>query len=400
MKTTQVFSLFIFIGWFGSLCSSLGTTYSVDVVNGDDRNAGTADSPLKTTKRAIKMAQPGDTIGMVHVDFPIHETVEIINKSGEEGKPITFDANGNLFTGADAIKPEDWMEIKPGIYRNDHLLAWLKKPAMVDGKLTPDASTAAVLQRYFFLWNGELNRMGRSSKGDRRTPLPAPDALQPGQWTYVADETAFYIAIPAGTKLSDYHIAAPTRMNGVTVGGTCAHWIIRNVNTTHVINDGFNIHGHTKDFIYENITSTECGDDGFSQHAGPNEESECVIRNFVSRLNSTGIANLGSGTYDNVVLEDNYGENLLLMGAGVHDFHNCVISARAPVGGWGGIILDGTPLGGKIAAGAPTARFTDCKVPWPVTPNPSGKPAIFLTTPDCHLEILGTTKLDGEINKK
>ena len=400
MKTTQVFSLFIFIGWFGSLCSSLGTTYSVDVVNGDDRNAGTADSPLKTTKRAIKMAQPGDTIGMVHVDFPIHETVEIINKSGEEGKPITFDANGNLFTGADAINPEDWTETKPGLFRNDHLLRWLKKPELVDGKLTPDASTAATLQRYFFLWNGELNRMGRSSKGDRRTPLPASDALQPGQWTYVAEETAFYIAIPAGTKLSDYHIAAPTRMNGVTVGGTCAHWIIRNVNTTHVINDGFNIHGHTKDFIYENITSTECGDDGFSQHAGPNEESECVIRNFVSRLNSTGIANLGSGTYDNVVLEDNYGENLLLMGAGVHDFHNCVISARAPVGGWGGIILDGTPLGGKIAAGAPTARFTDCKVPWPVTPNPSGKPAIFLTTPDCHLEILGTTKLDGEINKK
>jgi len=400
MKTAQVISLFIIIGWCGSLCSSFAATYSVDVVKGDDKNAGTTESPFKTTKRAIKIAQPGDTITMVHVEFPIHETIEIINKSGEEVKPITFDGNGNLFTGVDPIKPEDWSEIKPGIFRNDHVLPFLKKPALEDGKLKPDSATAAALQRYFFLWNGALNRMGRSSKGDRRTPLPAPDALQPGQWTYVADETAFYIAITPGTKLGDCHIEAPVRMNGVAVGGKCAHWIIRNVNTTHVINDGFNIHGHAKDMVYENITSTECGDDGFSQHAGPNEESECVIRNFVSRRNSTGIANLGSGTYENVVLEDNYGENLLLMGAGRHDFHNSVISARAPAGGWGGIALDGMPAGDKIAAGAPTARFTDCKIPWPETPNPSGRPAISLSNRDCHLEILGTTKLDGEINKK
>jgi hypothetical protein len=400
MKTTTAISLLIGVGWFGSLLSSPAATYYVDAAKGDDKNQGDADAPFKTTKPAIKKAQPGDLIRMAHVDFPIHEAIEIINRSGAEGNPITLDANGNLFTGADPIKPEDWTEIKPGLFRNEHLLPWLKKPAMVDGKLTPDGSTAATLQRYFLVWNSEMNRMGRSSKGDRRTPLPAPDALQPGQWTYVADETAFYIAVTPGTKLSDYRIDAPTRMNGVSVGGTCAHWIIRNVNTTHVINDGFNIQGHTHDFTYENITSTECGDDGFSQHAGPNEESECVIRNFVSRLNSTGIANLGSGTYESVVLEDNYGENLLLMGAGVHDFHHCVISAQAPAGGWGGIALDGTAPAGKMAAGAPTARFTDCKIPWPTTPNPSGRPAITLSNPDCHVEILGTTKLDGAINQK
>jgi hypothetical protein len=400
MKTTKVISLLFIAGWIGSFGSSFGATYYVDEANGDDKGQGTAEAPFKTTKPAIKKAQAGDAIQMVHVDFPLHETPEIINKSGEAGKPITFEANGNLFTGSDPIKPEDWTETQPGLFRNDHLLRWLKKPAVVDGKPTPDAATAASLQRYFFIWNGVMNRMGRSSKGDRRTPLPAPSALQPGQWTYVADETAFYIAITPGTKLSDYHIDAPVRMNGVTIQGACAHWIIRNVNTTHVINDGFNIHGHVKDILYENITSTECGDDGFSQHAGPNEESECVIHNFVSRLNSTGIANLGSGEYENVVLEDNYGENLLLMGAGVHEFHNSVISARAPAGGWGGILLDGTPIGGKTAFGAPTARFIDCKIPWPETPNPLGKPAIFLTTPECHVEILGTTKLDGAINQK
>ena len=81
---------------------------------------------------------------------------------------------------------------------------------MVDGKVTPDArDRRGAPERYFFLWNGEMNRMGRSSKGDRRTPLPAPEALQPGQWTYVAEETAFYIAITRGAKLGDCRIDAP-----------------------------------------------------------------------------------------------------------------------------------------------------------------------------------------------
>ena len=388
MRQTAVGAILL---WLGSFSCSLAATYYVDEARGVDTNAGSAESPFKTTSPAIKIAQAGDTIRMVHVDFPVRESIDIINKVGEPEKPITFDGQGNLFTGSDPIDPADWMEVKPGIFRNDHLLKWLKKPSRVEGKAIPDATTAAVIQRYFFLWDGKPNHMGRCSKGIR-PPLPPVDALQPGQWTYVEDEAAFYLAVIPGTKLADCQIEVPMRMNGVTIQGTCAHWVLRNLNVTHVINDGFNIHGHAKDFTYEDITATECGDDGFSQHQGPNEDSECVIRRFVSRHNATGIANLGSGTYERVVLEDNYGANLFILG-GLHEFHDSVISAIAPPTGNNGILIDGTL---KVGTGEPpTVRFMDCQIPQATTPNPSGKPDIYIYPPDRlgRVEILGTTKL-------
>ena len=377
--------------WCGSIACSMAATHYVDAAKGSDTNTGTAKAPFKTTKPAIKIARAGDTIRVVSVDFPIHEEIEIINKVGEPEKPITFDAQGNLFTGSDPINPADWQEVKPGLFRNDHLLRWLKKPKVVDGKPTPDPTTAAIIQRYFFLWGGKPNHMKRCSKG-ARPPLPAVDGLQPGQWTYVEDETAFYLAIAPGTKLADCHIESPMRMNGVTIQGTCAHWVIRHLNVTHVINDGFNIHGHTKAFTYEDITAAECGDDGFSQHQGPAEESECMIRSFVSRRNATGIANLGSGTYEHVILEDNYGANLLIL-EGVHEFRDSVISAIAPEEGNNGILVDGTL---KMGTGEPpTVRFINCQIPQPTTLNPSGKPDICIYPLGrlAHVEFLGTTKV-------
>lgn len=363
---------------------ALAAIYVVDLDHGSDVGAGTAGAPFKTTARAIELAQAGDTVQIVHRAEPIRETLVINEKSGDVGYPITIDGGGNLFTGADPLNPADWTEVRPGVFRNDHLVKYLKK-------VKPNANDD-IIRRFFFLFDGKQQRMGRSSKGNRR-PLPSLDTLQPGQWTYVDSETAFYVAIEPGKTLSDAHIEAPVRCNGVAITGTCNHWVIRNLNTTHVYNDGFNIHGHTEDFLYQDITSTECGDDGFSQH----QESQCTIRNFVSRHNSTGIANLGSGTYDHVDLEDNYGENLLILGAGTHEFRNSIISATAPPDGWGGIAIDGDPK-----YGSPIVRFIDCKIPWPTTPNPSGKPALWISPkPDsAKVEILGTTHLDGKINVK
>ena len=365
-----------------SLASLHAETYYVDVTNGTDAHPGTKELAFKTTAKAIKAAQPGDTIVILKVEFPIQETISIRNKSGEPGRPMTIDGNDNLFTGSDPLKPEDWTKVQPGVFRNNHL---------VKGLTPGNTANASTLQSYFMLWNGVQNRMGRSSKGFQ-TPLPTLDQLNEGQWTYVDAETAFYIAIDPGKNLEDYKIENPVRMNVVEISGTCSHWIIRNINTTHAINDGFNMHGHMEDFVFENITSTECGDDGISAH----ENSEITIRGFVSRRNSTGICHAGTVTSVNegVVLEDNYGGNLLL-GNGTHTFKNSTVSAKAPADGKDGIRLFNEPQPGSDRV--LTVDFIDCKIPFPQEgTNANGRPA-FRVGENVKLQLSGNTKPEGPI---
>ncbi len=378
-------SLMVFLA--SATCSSLcAASFYVDLRKGGDGNPGTPEAPFRTIAKGIKAAQPGDTVVILKVDYPIRESLMIQNKSGAPGLPIIVDGQGNLFTGCDPIKVEDWKEVRPGVYRNDHLIG---------GMQPGNKSNSATIQRYFMVWDGKQNRMGRSSKG-HLPPLVTPELLQPGQWTYVDAEAAFYIAIDPGKNLIDYKIEPAIRQNGVGISGTCAHWILRNINTTHVINDGFNIHGHTEDFVFENITSTECGDDGISAH----EDCDITIHGFVSRRNSTGMAH-GSpdspvtSTSDQIVLEDNYAYNLLL-GNGTHVFTGSTISAKAAEGGKGGIFLmNELP---KESAQTLTVKFIDCRIPFPDRQAPNTKPP-FLVGEGVNLDISSSTQVGGEITR-
>ncbi|XHR29493.1 MAG: hypothetical protein ACFUZC_02815 [Chthoniobacteraceae bacterium] len=361
-------------------------TYYVDVANGNDAGKGSREQPFKTTSKGIGAAQAGDTVEILKVDFPIHETLVVKNKSGQPGRPIVIDGKGNLFTGSDPLKAEDWTEVKPGVFRNDHLLANLTA--------TTSANSSFILTRYYMLWNGVQNRMGRSSKG-YLPPLPPVDRLKAGEWTCVEAENAFYIAIEPGQKLADSHIELPVRLNGVSVIGDCSHWVLRNINTTHVINDGFNIHARTADFVFENIIATECGDDGISAH----EESDIIIHGLVSRHNSTGMAHISvmpspvRSTCDRLVLEDNYAFNLLLEN-GEHVISNSLVSAKAPKGGKDGIRLmhefkDTTSRN-------LTVKFLNCQIPFPEGANPCGAPP-FRVDYSVKLEVSPDTHLGGEI---
>ena len=381
MKFPLCLLALLILGVFSPLQSA---TLFVDVAKGNDSNPGTQEAPFKTTGKGIKTAQPGDTVLITKVDFPIREMLAIQNKSGEPGQPITIDGQGNLFTGCDPLKPEDWTEVKPGVFRNDHL---------VRGLTVGSKSNAATIQRYYMMWDGVQNRMGRSSKGFQ-PELPAPDQLKPGEWTYVDSETAFYIAIDPAKKLADYRIETPVRQNGAGIGGTCKHWVLRNINATHVINDGFNIHGHTEDFVFENITSTECGDDGISAH----EDCEITIHGFVSRRNSTGMAHEPgvTTTDDHLVLEDNYGCNLLLYNVtGKHSIANSTISAKAPEGGKNGIVLlnEARPANSVVLV-----RFDNCQIPFPPDGTNSGNRPAFLVDGGIQIEISPDTKVGGPIS--
>ncbi len=367
----------------GLSTAGLGGSFYVDVAKGRDSNPGTVEAPFLTPSKGIKTAQAGDTVFIVKADAPIHQMLSIQNKSGEPDKPITLDGQGNTFTGCDPIKPENWPEVKPGLYRNDHLMRGL-----VAGNRNNDATT----RRFYMLWDGRQNRMGRSSKGHQE-PLLSPDQLTPGQWTYNDAETAFYFAIDPKKKLADYLIETPVRENGVTIRGTCEHWIVRNVNVTHVWNDGFNIHDQTRDFTFENITAIECGDDGLSEH----EACEITVNGFTSKRNSTGMAHSARTVTINshVTLEDNYGYNLLL-GGGTHSFTDSTISAIAPEGGNSGILLRNLPASKEVQP--LSVKLVDCQVTFPTSPNPDRKEP-FIVDASVQLEVSPGCKIGGEISR-
>lgn len=299
--------------------------YYVDPEIGDEHANGLAaksdgtNGPVKTIARAVKAAQPGDTVHLAKAVYK--ESAVFHNRSGEQGKPITLDGHGATLEGSDPLNPADWSEVSPGLFRNDNLLR-------LDD---------AVIQRWFFLWDGKMNHMGRTSKG-LRPDFKKPEELQPGEWTFIKDDTrkvpntaqifgSFYLKLPPGQKLADAHIAAPMRSAGVQISGE-NHWItIRNINATHVYNDGYNIHGKCRDVVFEQIGAFECGDDGISAH------DDCQYRcdGLVAIGNSTGIADTVDSIteYDHVYIRDCLGIDLLFVGTNRHVIHNGVVLSHA-----------------------------------------------------------------------
>jgi len=302
-----------------------GADLRVDPANGDDAADGLA-KPVRTIARAIKLAQPGDTIHLAPARY--RESADLSTKRGEPGRPIILDGHGAVLDGADPLRTADWRMVAPGLYRCDHLTT----------------VNAAILGRWFFIFDGKMSHMGRTSKGPSAA-LKTPEELAPGEWTYVPEapitrETkdgkpwdavtragAFHVKIDPAKSLAEARIEAPIRSSGVALSGRSAHLVIRNVIATHVHNDGFNIHGDARDLVFENIAAIECGDDGFSAH----ETAECGIDGFVSIGNSTGLCDTVSSVthFKNVFIKDCLGYDIFFIGDSPHSIENAVVESRA-----------------------------------------------------------------------
>lgn len=273
-----------------------------------------ADAP--TIAHGIKLAQPGDTIHLEPKTY--HDYAGFFAKKGEPGKPITLDGHGATLEGSDPIKVADWKEVAPGLFANDNLIA---------------RNDDAIMGRWFFLWNGKMNHMGRTSKG-KLTPFKKPEELQADEWTFIKDASrekppskqvygTFYLKLPAGKTLADANIRAPMRSAGVQMGGANAHLVVKNLTATHVYNDGFNIHGDCRACIFQNIRAIECGDDGISAH----ESAEYAVDGFVSIGNSTGITDTVDAhtTYNRVFIADCLGHDLFFLDRGRYKLSNSVV---------------------------------------------------------------------------
>jgi hypothetical protein len=295
------------------------TDLQVDPTKGNDANDGRA-KPVKTIARAIRLAQPGDTIHLTPAVY--YESAVFIDKHGEPGKPIILDGHGAVLDGSEPVTAARWRQVAPDLYRGHRLY-----------KTTDDA----IVGRWFLLWDGKMVRMNRCSKGPSEA-LKEIAELQPEEWTYRKDEDAFYLRLPPGQKLGEANIRYPARSSSVVFASSGSHITVRNLTGTHPYNDGFNIHGAQRDLIFENIRAIECGDDGFSAH----EDATCRIDGFTSIRNATGLCDTGTSQthYRNVFIKDCDGFDLYFIGL-KHSLENAVIESHAARAFW----VDGNRLG-------------------------------------------------------
>jgi hypothetical protein len=279
------------------------------------------DREVPTIHHAIKLAGPGDTIhlepGKIYRDY-----AGFYGKKGDPGKPIILDGHGATLEGSDPLDPAQWTEVSPGHFTCAGLM-----PAL----------NGAMLARWFFLFDGRMQRMERVSKG-KSAPLKKPEDLAPGEWTFVQTsppakdhgvpiEGVFHLRFEPGKTLAEANIAVPVRSAGVQFGGENAHLVIRNLTATHPYNDGFNIHGDCREVVFENIRAIECGDDGISAHG----TCQYRVDGLVSIGNATGICDTGTARtgYSNVFIADCVGFDLYFLDEGRYSLTNVLVLSKS-----------------------------------------------------------------------
>ncbi len=296
-----------------------GKDIYVNNQSGADSNSGLSKSnPFRTIQKAVATVNPGDVIHLSNTGLPYKETLFFSKQKGTAEARITVEGNGATLSGSEMLDITEWEQVSPGLYKNSVLY-------------TARRFNKDVINRYFFLFDGKINRMGRTLKG-LNAPLKKPAELGENEWTFVDGENAFYLKIDTKKKLVDCLIEYPVRSTGVQISDSASFITIKNMTSTHFYNDGFGITGNTRKLKFENIQALYCGDDGISAHAN----CEYEVDGLISIGNGTGICDTGNSntSYNRVFIRDCLGVDIYFLnekveGGANHFISNSIILGNA-----------------------------------------------------------------------
>lgn len=234
-----------------------------------------------------------------------HEPLSLINVSG-----ITVEGNGAIIDGCKIVDVDKWDCMGDGLYRRA-------------GWDVPRLSDPGVSRRFFVVFDGIVQRMGRCSKGALSlVPFKDHRFLKPSEWTYEAGGDFLYVKVMKGTV-----VEFPVLTNGVTIAGICSDIEIKNLTISRVCNDGVNVHGRSESISFRDIVCRECGDDGVSVH----DECRVSFSNLLSEFNSTGITDTGNSStfYDGVKIRNVIGIDIFFIGSGLHEITRGIVESDA-----------------------------------------------------------------------
>ncbi len=277
-----------------------GAEKYVDVVNGNDRNSGDRNHPWRRISLSLRRVSPGDTIYILPADKPIAMNIEITNIFGTPDKPVTLDGMNNTFVGVKPLKPEEWQQVSPGLFRKKFI------------------SSPEMIWRIFMVYDGKIKRMGRFTKARGAAGFRTPESLGPGEWTIVNKEPTnrkpheyeCFVRLPDDARPQDLvRWSEPYCTTGIRVYGRNSDLCIRNFIMKHFWNDGVGIDEDAQNVVVENIAAIYCGDDGVSAHGS----SVITFRNIVCIGNSTGFCHVNKKSiHENFYLSGNLGCDILM----------------------------------------------------------------------------------------
>ncbi|HEX5445756.1 MAG TPA: right-handed parallel beta-helix repeat-containing protein [Pirellulales bacterium] len=105
--------------------AALGATVYVDNIAGDDLLDGAAavsdagSGPVRTLRKALRVAQRGDRIVLANTGEPYRETISLSDRrhSGTADSPFLIDGQGAVLEGADPVPPEAWENDRGAVFR-------------------------------------------------------------------------------------------------------------------------------------------------------------------------------------------------------------------------------------------------------------------------------------------
>lgn len=284
-------------------------TWYINNETGRDTFSGTAPQakengtgPFKTIGNAVQRCQAGDTIVLTNTGKPYRENFCFQNKKGTAEKPIVFEGNGAVISGAVLIEQAQWKPAGEGLF-------------MLEGlKLAPD----------LLVINGRVSQMDRTSP-NVATPKPYKpvEELAPEEWTWTSGTGTLYFKTEQGKTIKDYIIEVSQLQWGFGISGNeSAHITVRNVKVCHFSKDGFSIHGDGQHINFHNVESSYNVEDGISYH----EHALGKITDSSFHHNGRGIADVtfSNTTYSRVRIFNNVGAGVLLHG-GIHYLEDCEI---------------------------------------------------------------------------
>ncbi|MEX2606846.1 MAG: right-handed parallel beta-helix repeat-containing protein [Kiritimatiellia bacterium] len=218
------------------------------------------DGPLSSPGVAVNRAKPGDVIFVVPDSGPYYGVIRP-KQSGEPGKPITVEGNGNEFN----LYPEDpqsgWNRLGGG--------AWLFKQ-MYREDANPEREAGKVQGFY---------------KGKPLIYFYGPGTPPPLYSVTHHDDGRPVIHLPPEARppfkdlvMVNHPSSSVVRMQNVS------YWHFKNMHIRGAGNDGFNWHGEGKGHVIENCTAMFCGDEGSSAHGN----MEVTVKNTIFAFNGSG----------------------------------------------------------------------------------------------------------------